>query len=136
MCVPRCCPVFAQRRCGIPRYGSPNLVYSKAQQQVYSSGSEYTCHRPGRSRLDCSQRLELYSLQAGVEEDMGNGASHWEATDQSGLVRSWEGATGEVGLCPSAASLETQGLNFWREPGHWSSSGGFCQTSSFLPPPG
>lgn len=54
---------------------------------------------------------------------MGNGASHWEATDQSGLVQSWEGATGEVGLCPSAASLETQGLIFWREPGHWSSSG-------------
>lgn len=66
---------------------------------------------------------------------MVNGASHWEATDQSRLVRSWEGATGEVGLCPSAASLETQGLISGKTGGLelvW----GFCQTSSFLPPPG
>lgn len=48
---------------------------------------------------------------------MGNGASHWEATDQRRLVRSWEGVTGDVGQCPSAASLETQGLIFWRDRG-------------------
>lgn len=93
-----------QRRCGIqhPRSTAP------AQQ----GGSEYTCDRPGWSRLDCSRRLELYSLQTGV----GGGGSTWhhashrEATDQSRLVRSWEGATGKVGQRPSAVSEELQGL--------------------------
>lgn len=55
---------------------------------------------------------------------MGNGASHWEATDQSRLVRSWEGATGKVGQCPSAVSRETQGPILWRDRGIGARSSG------------
>lgn len=67
---------------------------------------------------------------------MGNGASHWEATDQSRLVRSWEGATGKVGQCPSAVSRSRLRDLFSGEAGALELVWGFCEASSFLPPPG
>lgn len=88
-------PRIAQRRCGI-QHQHRTVVVDRNTHATDQAGLASTA--PGSwSSIRCRQ---------GWGETWHH-ASHWEATDQSRLVHSGEGAAGEVGQRPSAVSEDS-----------------------------